>query len=55
LNRIVILEQHPEFQEIELADLPPLSNCQNGNGSIDVLIGSDHYWEIVHDEDLEDW
>ena len=50
LNRVVTLGQHPEFQELELADLPPTSSCLKGNESIDILIGSDHYWEIVYDK-----
>ena len=50
LNRVVTLGQHPEFQELELADLPHSDDGRRDNGSIDVLIGSDHYWEIVHDE-----
>ena len=47
LNRVVILGQHPEFQELELVDLPPLNGSSRfDNGTIDVLIGSDQYWEI---------
>ena len=50
LNRVVTLGHHPEFQELELADLPPSNNWRHADGTIDVLIGSDHYWEMVHDE-----
>ena len=47
LSRVVTLGQHPEFQELELADLPPLNgSSRHDNGTIDVLIGSDHYWGL---------
>ena len=48
LPRAVNIHQYPSLRELELADsLPPSGMARNHNSEIDVLIGSDFYWDLV--------
>ena len=59
LNRAVTLRHHPEFQELELADLPPSNNCRHDDGTILtyflalIIIGRLFTMKLF--EDLVDW
>ena len=41
------INKFPQLETLELAD-----DFNDGNDSIDILIGSDHYWNIVHGETI---
>jgi len=43
----VNLQGHPHLQELELAD------SAESPDSIDILIGSDHYWDFVTGETIQ--
>ena len=43
------LHDYPHLRELDLADLPESSNTQD---SIDILVGSDYYWDFVTGEAL---
>ena len=40
------LEQHPQLLDLELADV---TTDKRTSDTIDILIGSDHYWDVVTD------
>ena len=44
LQTPVALEQHPHLQDLELADDSPLDHDSD---TIDILIGSNYYWNIA--------
>ena len=51
LPRQVELHQCSNLQELDLADRPPLDEASNSSdSSVDVLIGSDYYWDVVEGE-----
>ena len=47
LQSKVDINKFPQLETLELAD-----DFNDGNDSIDILIGSDHYWNIVHGETI---
>ena len=47
LPRTVDLHQYPQLQELELADSTQSKEEEKDSLAIDILIGSDFYWEIV--------
>lgn len=49
--RHVELHQCSNLQELDLADRPPLDEVSNSSDcTVDVLIGSDYYWEVIEGE-----
>ena len=51
LPRHVELNPCSNLQELDLADRPPLDEAFNcSDSSVDVLIGSDYYWDVVDGE-----
>ena len=44
LQTPITMDQYPHLQDIELADVCPVDHTSD---PIDVLIGLDHYWDIV--------
>ena len=53
LPRHVELNQCSNLQELNLADRPPLDETSNSSdSSVDVLIGSDYYWDVVDGETI---
>ena len=54
LPRHVELNQCSNLQELDLADRPPLDETSNSSDSlVDVLIGSDYYWNVVDGEIIQ--
>ena len=51
LHRHVELHQCSNLQELDLADHPPLDEASDSSDcTVDVLIGSDYYWNAVEGE-----
>ena len=51
LPRHVELHQCSNLQELDLADRPPLDKAsESSDCTVDVLIGSDYYWDVVEGE-----
>ena len=54
LLRHVELNQCSNLQELDLADRHPLDEDSNSSdSSVDVLIGSDYYWDVVDREIIQ--
>lgn len=45
----VVVNKYPHLQDLELAD-----HSEIGQDAIDVLIGSDHYWDIITGESIRE-
>jgi len=47
LPRAVNIHQYPSSQELNLADCLTANNMVSNHSNVNVLIGSDYYWDLV--------
>ena len=50
LPRAINLYQHPKLQHLDLADCAASDNSGQCESTVDILIGSDFYWDLVSGE-----